>query len=109
MSPHICSLIENYSNLILAIEDNNDSDPHWLCFYRIQMAYWIMSRMGRCSDLAMAHAAYSTIRLSWLEIRAYMNSGKFSICNADSFFKTIDLGFVGQNGPENPTDRAAVS
>lgn len=109
MKAGLCSLIEQYSNLILAIEDNEDFDPHWLCFYRIQMAFWIMSRMGRCSDLEHAHMVYNRIRLSWEDVSRYIRSGNTGISDIEGLFKSIDLGFTGQNGPKFPPDMASVS
>jgi len=100
MTSGMCSLIERFSNLILAIEDDEDCNPHWLCYYRIQMAFWILSRSGKCGDLSSALDVYEKIRLSWNDVSSYIESGKFDIKDQQGLFKTIDLGFVGQNDTE---------
>ena len=109
MNDGVCTLIDRFSKLILAIEDDEDFDPHWLCFYRIQMAYWILSCSGRCSDLDAAHRVYEHIRLSWKEISDYMNSGKFDIANPEGLFKTIDLDFTGQFDANSTVSKHTVS
>ena len=109
MSLGMCSLIERFSNLILAIEDDEDFDPHWLCFYRIQMAYWILSRSGKCGDLAAALNVYEKIRESWKDVSSYIESGKFDIKDYRGLFGSIDLDFVSQNDTENTRIEYAAS
>ena len=101
MKSGLCSLIEYYSNLVLALEDDEDCRPEWLCFYRIQMAYWIFSRSGKCDDLSAALGVYQKIRDSWKDVSSYIESGKFDIKDFTGLFKSIDLDFVGQNDSEN--------
>ncbi len=109
MTLGICSLIEKFSNLILAIEDDEDFDPHWLCFYRIQMAYWIFSRSGKCDNLPEALSVYEKIRDSWKDVSSYIESGKFNINDPQGLFKSIDLDFLGQNDSEKKTIKIDAS
>jgi len=97
MSGSLCRLIEQYSNLILAMEDDCNFDPKWLCFYRIQMTVWIMSRAGFCDNTAMAHETYEKIRTAWIDLSRYLESGKFTISNLGQLCATVDLGFADCN------------
>ncbi len=99
MNSCLCALIEKYSNLILALEDDNDFRPEWLCFYRIQMASWIMQMSGHCDNLTQVHEVYTRIKEAWCDVEAYLNEGKFNICNQTGLFKTIDLHLEGNYDP----------
>ncbi len=100
MKSGICGLIEYYSNLILALEEDNDCSPDWLSFYRIQMASWIMKMSGHCDNMTQIHNVYTRIKEAWNDVDAYMKEGKFTISDEYGFFKSIDLHLEGKNDPD---------
>ncbi len=100
MKSGLCNLIEKYCNLVLALEDDEDFSPQWLCFYRIQMASWIMQMSGHCDNLTQIHEVYTRIKDAWCDIDAYLNEGKFNISDQAGLFKTIDLHLEGKYDPQ---------
>ena len=100
MKSGLCGLIEKYINLILAIEDDEDCSPEWLCFYRIQMTIWIMQMSGHCDNLTQAHEVYTRIKDAWSDMECYLNSGKFNIFNQSNLFRTVCIDHKGKNDPD---------
>lgn len=100
MNSGLCSLIEKYCNLVLALEDDEDFRPEWLCFYRIQMTIWIMQMSGHCDNLTQAHNVYIRIKDAWSDMECYLNSRKFNICNQNNLFRTVCINHKGKNDPD---------
>lgn len=74
MELRLNSLMYDYCNLILAIEDNTDFNPGWLSFYRVRMMNWIKEMKGNCHNLTEVHNVYCKIQQAW--VRNTQKNGK---------------------------------
>ncbi len=93
MTEHTCEFIENISNLILAIMSDEDTDPLWRRFYRIQMASFILSRRGFSFETCDAKAAYTVIREGWSHLNEILKDYPIRIRNLDAIFTQVMLDF----------------
>ena len=89
----ICAILESYSNLILAIMDDEDSDPLWHKFYRIQMANYLLGQKNLEFDLEPIFIVYNLIQQSWDELKEFLHDGKFPVRDFDSICKQINIDF----------------
>ena len=101
MPTSVCNLIENYSNLILAIMDDEDSDPLWHRFYRIQMANYLLGQDNFRFDLGPVTVVYNMISDSWLKLKDYMDNSSLPVRDFDNVFKMVTIDF--------PVDRFTVT
>ena len=97
----ICEKLEQYSNLILAIMNDEDPDPLWRSFYRIQMGSFILGQKNLCFTLQNACFAYEIIHNRWQEIKKILDSYPIPIKNYEAVFRQVILDF--------PTDRNTMS
>lgn len=93
MPENICRLLESYSNLILAVMDDEDTDPLWHRFYRIQMAQYLLGQENLQFDLEPAEVVYNLIQKNWEELKEYIDTSLLPVKNFDNLFKTISIDF----------------
>ena len=86
-------LLENYSNLILSVQDDENPDPLWHRFFRIQMAEFILSDRTMKFELENALRAYSMIHDKWCELEEYFETTSLPIRNYDNLFKQVFIDF----------------
>lgn len=86
-------LLELYSNLILSLEDDDNSDPLWQRFYQIQMASFILGSQSMDFCLKNALRAYSLISEKWDELEEDLDNSPFSVQNYDNIFKQVFIDF----------------
>lgn len=98
---YLPEIINAYSKLILAIEEDVDDDPLWNRFYQIQMASYFLSKKNLEFRLAEAEHAYNRILNCWVELRDYLDNASFPINNIDNIFKSIDI--------DMPSDELTIS
>ncbi len=96
----ICKMLENYSNLILAVMDDEDTDPLWHRFYRIQMAQYLLGQENLQFDLEPAEIVYNLILQNWIELKDYMDHSALPVKDFDNVFKMVNIDF--------PVDRFTV-
>ena len=84
-------LINEYSNLILAIENDENEDPLWHRFYQIQMAIYILNNQRRKLQMEEALEAYQRINRTWDDLNLYLKAPCFQVKNLDNLFKSIHI------------------
>lgn len=96
MEVDLPDLINDYCNLILAIENDANQDPLWQRFYQIQMAIYILSRETDKLVLENSVKAYQKINRAWDNLNDYFSNSVFHINNIDNLFKTIRIDFLDE-------------
>ncbi len=99
--------MENLRNAIgmlcesfLVRSNDDDQDPMWHRFYRIQMCSYLISKRNLSVSAPEGDMVHDLIRDTWLEVKEYMEKSKFGpISNVDQWFKTIHIDF-----PVDPCD-----
>lgn len=94
-------MLENYSNLILAVMDDEDTDPLWHRFYRIQMAQYLLGQENLQFDLEPAEIVYNLILQNWEELKDYMDHSVLPVKDFDNVFKMVNIDF--------PVDRFTIT
>lgn len=94
MVSDIPNLIDEYSDLILAIENDENEDPLWQRFYQIQMAIYLLTHYQPSIHLSHARDAYHKIYKTWDDLNNYLSNPKIPVNNIDNLFKTIHIDFL---------------
>lgn len=87
------ALLEQYSNLILSVEDDDNNDPLWLRFYQIQMASFILGSKSVDLELQNALKAYDLILDAWQGLEETIEESIIPIKNYDNIFKEVFIDF----------------
>ena len=78
----------------LARAHDEDEDPLWKKFYRIQMSSYLVSKRNLEVSAPEGDMVHDLIRDSWAEVKDYMQNSKFGpVSNVDQWFKTIRIDF----------------
>ncbi len=101
MPEYVCKILEDYSNLILAVMSDDDSDPLWHRFYRIQMAQYLLGQKNLQFDLEPVQIVYNLIQQNWAALKEYMDNSLLPVKNFDNVFKMISIDF--------PVDRFTIT
>lgn len=94
MNSSLPALLDCYTRLVLAVTDDDNKDPLWNRFYRIQMTSWILTRKHFNFVMEDALDAYDKIVESWNELENYMNHCLLPVRNFDSVFKMVKVPFA---------------
>ena len=94
---HMMMLSKSLSMLcdcFLARAHDEDEDPLWKRFYRIQMSSYLIAKRNLEVSPPEGDMVHDLIRDSWAEVKDYMENSKFGpISNVDQWFKTIRIDF----------------
>ncbi len=82
-----------YSNLVLAAMSDEDDDPLWQRFYRIQIASFFLSKKNLRFKLEEACRAYRMIVNRWCDVKTDIEDCDIPIRNIDNLFKTILIDY----------------
>jgi len=93
MEDPIAHILNSYSKLILAIEDDCNFDPLWRRFYQIQMHMYLLSKKNFEFKIDEAEQVYDLIVRSWTDLKSYVDNPVFNISNIDNIFKNTIIDF----------------
>ena len=111
---------------------DNDDDPLWKRFYKIQMTSYLVSKRNLDVSAPEGDMVHDLIRDTWEELKKDMQTSQFGpVSNVDNWFKTIRIDFpidpfddnctffhqkiyylfpsMGQNATNKPDTAKAVS
>ena len=78
----------------LARAHDEDEDPLWKRFYRIQMTSYLIAKRNLEVSAPEGDMVHDLIRDCWADVKDYMENSKFGpISNVDQWFKTIRIDF----------------
>lgn len=97
--------METLCRCFLLRAKDNDEDPLWLRFYRIQMSSYLCCKKNLEISAPEGDMVHDLIRCVWEDdVKDYMENSKFGpISNVDQWFKTIRIDF-----PVDPFDPACT-
>ena len=73
---------------------DDDEDPLWKRFYRIQMSSYLIAKRNLEVSAPEGDMVHDLIRDCWADVKDYMENSKFGpISNVDQWFKTISIDF----------------
>lgn len=73
--------------------DDEDSDPLWHRFYRIQMANYLLGQKDLQFDLGPVVMVYNMISECWNELKDYMDHSFLPVKDFDNVFKMVNIDF----------------
>ena len=84
-------VIEQFEILVVCVENDNDTDPLWQRFYRIQMTMFIFNNPEMKASAGEIHNAYMVIKESYRSFQTYLKNPAFRIRNIDNLIKSISV------------------
>ena len=73
---------------------DNDDDPLWKRFYKIQMTSYLVSKRNLDVSAPEGDMVHDLIRDTWQSVKTSMQTSQFGpISNVDQWFKTIRIDF----------------
>ncbi len=92
--------LEVLCQCFLVRANDNDEDPMWHRFYRVQMCSYLITKRNLSVTPPEGDMVHDLIRDTWTDVREYMENSQFGpISNVDQWFKTIHIDF-----PVDPFD-----
>ncbi len=88
-----CAL-DTLCECFLVRANDDDRDPLWQRFYRIQMCSYLISKKDLSVTPPEGDMVHDLIRDTWLDVRDYMENSMFGpVSNVEQWFKTIHIDF----------------
>lgn len=97
---NVRNALDTLCECFLVRANDNDEDPLWHRFYRVQMCSYLITKKNLSVTPPEGDMVHDLIRDAWVDVKDYMENSQFGpVSNVEQWFKTIHIDF-----PVDPFD-----